>query len=278
MGKLYSFAFVVMLVTTARGVVAQCCGDCNGNGQVTVDELVTAANHALDGCTAGAPCSRFPATGQTTSSVTGDDGSVEAGAPLRYVDNADGTITDLNTGLMWEKKIELDGVVNGADLHDADNCYPWAGSCQTGGAACGTNVDCGANGPCNAVDCQSSPLAGGTTIFQWVAALNVESAGAGFAGHTDWRVPNVRELQSIADYGASSPAVSTAFNGANCGPSCTDLTNPACSCTYWVGPYRSSTTYAGLPDYALNVDFLVGSAGIYPKSVSAAVRAVRGGL
>ena len=29
-----------------------CCGDCNGDGEVTIDELITAVNNALNGCTA----------------------------------------------------------------------------------------------------------------------------------------------------------------------------------------------------------------------------------
>jgi len=31
---------------------AQCCGDCNGNGEVTINELVTAVNSALAECPA----------------------------------------------------------------------------------------------------------------------------------------------------------------------------------------------------------------------------------
>ena len=56
----------------------------------------------------------FPATGQTTAyradtltrqgAPVPDNGTVRAGAPLRFTDNWDGTITDNNTGLMWEKK------------------------------------------------------------------------------------------------------------------------------------------------------------------------------
>jgi len=45
------------------------------------------------------------------------------------------------------------------------------------------------------------------TTYTWanafatkVAALN---AGGGFAGYTDWRVPNVNELQSIVNYAPS---------------------------------------------------------------------------
>ena len=32
-----------------------------------------------------------------------------------------------------------------------------------------------------------------------------------FAGHDDWRLPNVRELQSIVDYGRSDPAIDPVF-------------------------------------------------------------------
>ena len=83
----------------------QCCGDCNRNGEVTVNELVSAVNRALDGCQDDRICSqpggqRLPASGQTTAYGPGSDGDVRAGAALSYTDNGDGTITDNNTGLM----------------------------------------------------------------------------------------------------------------------------------------------------------------------------------
>src|SRR5438094_9253656 len=59
-------------------------------------------------------CQAFPATGQTMSFQSGDDGAIQAGAPLSYTDNGDGTITDNNTGLVWEKK-SADG-----SIHDMD--------------------------------------------------------------------------------------------------------------------------------------------------------------
>src|SRR5262245_52435010 len=69
----------------------------------------------------------FPATGQTTCwnhagvampcAGTGQDGDIEAGTALRYRDNRNGTVTDLNTGLMWEKKDMSGG------LHDVGNTY-----------------------------------------------------------------------------------------------------------------------------------------------------------
>jgi hypothetical protein len=75
--------------------------------------------------------------------------------------------------------------------------------------------------------------------LQGIATLN---AGGGFAGHTDWRVPNIIQLDSLKNFGAMIPATWPAFN-AGCAPACTVLT---CSCTvsayYW-----SPSPYAGSP-------------------------------
>ena len=230
-------------------VVAQCCGDCNGDGQVTVDELVKAVNRALGSCQDDGICSqssgqRFPATGQTTCwdtngnviacSGTGQDGQIQAGGALAYVDNGDGTITDLNTHLMWEKK-SADG-----SIHDQSNLYGWADAFST-----------------------------------FIGGLN---AGGGFAGHTDWRLPNVKELQSIinyqnVNYQNVNLAVSTAFN-ANCAPDCTVTT---CSCTQ-SNDYWSSTTYQDIPNDAWFVNFSYGGDSANSKSSNYYVRAVRGGL
>lgn len=73
--------------------------------------------------------SALPATGQDlcdqgdgtlgscTSAANDDDGKLAAGLPRRFVDNGDGTISDLVTGLMWEK-LGDDGSIN-----DVDRCY-----------------------------------------------------------------------------------------------------------------------------------------------------------
>ena len=73
---------------------------------------------------------KFPATGQTTCwdnagavipcDGTGQDGDIRAGARLRYKDNGDGTVTDKNTNLTWEK-LSADG-----SIHDRSNSYSWA--------------------------------------------------------------------------------------------------------------------------------------------------------
>lgn len=50
---------------------------------------------------------------------TGQDGEVQAGTPRAFVDNGDGTISDVNSGLMWAKHSD-DGSIN-----DKDNVYVW---------------------------------------------------------------------------------------------------------------------------------------------------------
>ena len=47
---------------------------------------------------------------------------------MSYTDNDDGTITDNNTGLMWEKKDSLGGGADPDNAHDADNTYSWSSS------------------------------------------------------------------------------------------------------------------------------------------------------
>ena len=103
--------------------------------------------------------------------------------------------------------------------------------------------------------------------FEYVAALNA----ANFAGHSDWRLPNVRELMSIIDYGRSNPSIDPIF-----GPT-SGNTNFV---TYW-----SSTSWAAYnpAGNAWGVEFrdaydnLIGALPM-GKSSYLRVRAVRGGL
>jgi hypothetical protein len=50
---------------------------------------------------------------------TGQDGEFQKGLDRVYVDNGDGTVTDMQTGLMWEK-LSRDG-----SIHDKENVYRW---------------------------------------------------------------------------------------------------------------------------------------------------------
>jgi len=153
------------------------------------------------------------------------------------VDNGDGTITDTKTGLMWEKKSD-DGTI-----HDKDNTYTWS----TGA-------------PWNNT---------GTAFTAFLATLN---AGGGFAGYTDWRLPNRKELESLTNLQTFSPATFPAFDTA-CAPACTVL---MCSCTVSSG-YWSSSSCADGPQGAWVVDFGDGYVGAGDKTGNDYVRAVRAG-
>ncbi|MCP4902088.1 MAG: DUF1566 domain-containing protein, partial [bacterium] len=103
-----------------------------------------------------------------------------------FVDNSDGTVTDLATGLMWEQD---------------DN--------------------------------------GSAVIWEDALALVETRNDAFYLGYSDWRLPNIKELQSILDYSRSpythgTAAIDPVFN-------VTAITNEACITDYpW---YWSSTTH-----------------------------------
>src|SRR5437773_3642425 len=81
--------------------------------------------------------------------------------------------------------------------------------------------------------------------YTWANAISGHVAtlnNTNFAGHNDWRLPNVRELLSIVNYQNLLPTVAPAFN-TNCAPGCHATT---CSCTVF-GDYWSSTSSVSDP-------------------------------
>ena len=212
-------ALALAMGSRAAPSPAQCLGDFNGDFKVTVDELITAVRNSLDEC-----------------QISG----------ARFVDDRDGTVTDRTTGLVWEKKDNLDGSSNPSDPHDADNTFAWSSS---GTAPDGT-----------AFTALLGTLNGGTSPD------GVATSGC-FTGHCDWRLPTIEELNGIVD-----------LNAAGCGSSdpplpCIDPTlGPTQADGYW-----SATTFTRNATRAWLVDFSSGGIAEGDKALNFFVRAVRGG-
>ena len=129
-------------------------------------------------------------------------------ADQQFIDNGDGTVSDLSTGLMWAK----DG--NGA-------------GCNNG-----------------------NPL-------KWEDAIDFAEA-LEFAGYDDWYLPEIKELETIVDYGRSNPAIDPTYFPASQ------------SDRYW-----SSTTYVDDTSLAWFVNFYDGYVFTDYKGYGSFVRPVR---
>ncbi|MDX2166010.1 MAG: DUF1566 domain-containing protein [Deltaproteobacteria bacterium] len=178
--------------------------------------------------------------------VKADAKAAAAGAACRFADNGDGTVSDLDTGLTWQQTTNADGAANPADPRDADNVYALSAS--------GTAAD-------------------GTAYTAFLAALNDGESTDGsaataisgcFAGHCDWRLPSIVELQAIA-----VPA--------QCGV--TGCFDPRFGPRLAYSFYWSASGASGDPSRAWDMRF-GGSNAIYtwPKINTNSVQAVRGGL
>jgi hypothetical protein len=156
--------------------------------------------------------------------------------------NGDGTVTDNQTGLMWEMQTSACT----GEVTCYTNVYKWSGS---------------------------GIVADGSLFYVFIAALNggdyyspsagldVSAApGTCFANHCDWRIPTLAELQTIYNLACSSaPCIDPAF-----GP-----TEPY---DYW-----TSSTLESNPSWAWNVNFGSDARGYLFKQVGAWARAVRSG-
>lgn len=131
--------------------------------------------------------------------------NVSTGMPISLTDNGDATVSDHNTGLVWQQ-----GEV--------------------------------------------------TPAMTWEAAL-IYCENLSLGEREDWRLPNIKELQSISDNTRFHPAIDTTYFP------------QAQSARYW-----SSTTLFGRTSSAWFLDFSGGLTSYNDKAGLLAVRCVRGGL
>ena len=148
-------------------------------------------------------------------------------------------IRDNVTGLIWEMKIDKDGIKNYSNPHDSDNTYTWYDSNPaTNGGNAGTPGD-------------------GTNTESFIKALN----DAKYGGSSDWRLPSDKELASIVNFSLPYP-----------GPTIDTIYFPN-TFPDW---HWTRTTLAEYTDNAWLVLFDYSYVHAYLKSNSLYVRAVRG--
>ena len=162
-----------------------------------------------------------PKTGVSIIRQTYDDGYYQKGYPLsgvRFIDNGDGTISDQATGLMWPKSGLANVVTTPATAHTTTGSY-WR--------------------------------------YTWENAL-LYCERLSLAGHTDWRLPNCKELVTIVDFSRVAPSI--------------DITvfDDTASTVYLTG-----TTYFSIQTACFQVNFNGGALNIITKSSNYYVRPVR---
>jgi hypothetical protein len=180
----------------------------------------------------GGTCSAGVArTGQTTPYGTRDDGALQEGVAWpnpRFTNNANGTVTDNLTGLIWLKNA---------------NCFlkkPWTEALSDANGL--------ASGSCG--------LSDGSTAGQW-------------------RLPNVKELQSLIDFAHYSPTLSNAAGTGQWSPG-----NPfdnVQSEFYWSGTSTAggSVTFITLNAWAVSLNTGITTSGF--KTYTSYIWPVRSG-
>jgi len=110
-----------------------------------------------------------PFAGRLVAGTAPTTNDCDAATTARYTDHGNGTVTDKQTGLVWQQCV--DGL---------------------SGAACSTGT--------------ATTHASFAAAHTRAAAVNADAAGAG-KGFGDWRVPNRNELASLVNWRCNAPAI-----------------------------------------------------------------------
>lgn len=199
------------------------------------------------------------ATGWTSSYIKVAGSAVRAvrggTTPVAFYDNGDGTISDRETGLVWEKKLGTVGSLvpctsgeDCSDPHNVNNVYSWS----TGNPW--------------------SP--DGTAFTNFLVRLNTPPC---FTGKCDWRLPTILELGGRDSYGyAAGGIMDISVGGCGAPLFASPCINPIFGPTHH-GAYWASTSGVGYPYFAWSVYFNDGLTTGNNKTYEGHVRAVRDG-
>lgn len=160
-------------------------------------------------------------------------------------------VLDKITGLIWEVKQPADGVYGNRGLHDADDLFTWYNSntTQNGGAVGDWNSRFN-----QCTGYMENQPATYCNIEEFASRVNQQ----GLCGFNDWRVPTKQELESLVNFGRTSPAIENNFF-----PNTQNQ-------FYW-----SHSATAGLQQTAWAVSFEFGFSAPMPRTNGHHVRLVR---
>lgn len=198
-------------------------GDVNGDGMLDISDPIQLLFHLFGDAEAPAP----------TCDMTGPVGLPDTGQTLCYD-------------------------VGGAETPCDSEIYPGQdGDYRTGCPLEGRfvdNEDGTVTDTCTGLMWLKDPTAEGS-VFAWSEAL-LHCENLELGGYEDWRLPSIRELESVVDFGQADPATDPVF-GQTLG-------------TFW-----TSTSFAGAADVAWLIDFIIGRDALGDKADRNSVWAVR---
>jgi hypothetical protein len=241
LNRILAAAAPLLAFAIAAPAHAYLCGDVNGNGDITAGDALSALRLSVGQEVATSCGSQFRvlATGQTQCSDEEGDliGCEGTGQDGELRKGAPRAFVDNGDGTVTDRATGLQWELfdDGGGLHDRDYPADWLGA------------------------------------FAKIAALNLAS----FAGHDDWRVPNISELMSIGNFGRIDPGLYLPFFQHDCTADC-EL--PQCACLALPSYEWSSTSYVPQANMAWALQMRFGDPILQGKSLANyRARAVRGG-
>jgi hypothetical protein len=242
--RTFAAAAAVFLLAgaAAPASAAYLCGDVNGNGDVAAGDALGALRLSVgqEVATGCGTLHRVLSTGQTQCSD--DEGDLVAcegtGQDGELRKGAARAFVDNGDGTVTDRTTGLQWELfdDAGGLHDRENAVNWLGA------------------------------------FAKITALNLAS----FAGHDDWRLPNIFELMTLGNFGRIDPGLYVPYFHHDCVDACAI---PDCACVPSPSYQWSSTTFLQQPTNAWALQMRFGDPIVQGKSLpNYTARAVRGGF